>query len=145
MADGPPQQPPERLKQRLRRWRRSARVFRPFTRWVLTWGVALALPVFVLFLATGAGGGDWEALQILIGIESPFASDVDAVAVPLAVLGFLWLPTLIGAVAAGLIEQRLDRLRTDVESLRTELEALVRTTIPGARTRAATRGLSRDD
>jgi hypothetical protein len=63
-----------------------------------------------LFAATALCARDaGKALDIAIGTLSPFASRADWSAVPLAILGWLLVPALAGAVVAVGLENALNK------------------------------------
>ena len=109
------------------RWRRSKL---GISRWLLDRGAVLFLADLVLFLATAAWARDaGAALEIAIGTLSPFRTRADLVAVPLALLSWLLIPALTGAVIAVLVDTELKRysltqaqLNMRIETIRRRLE-----------------------
>jgi hypothetical protein len=88
-----------------RRWYRSQS---GLSRWLIRRGAILLLTELMLFATTALFAGDaGKALEIAIGTLSPFASRADWLAVPLAVLGWLLIPALAGAVVAVALENAL--------------------------------------
>ncbi|HWD44273.1 MAG TPA: hypothetical protein VHM23_11300 [Actinomycetota bacterium] len=104
------------------RWRRSQV---GITRWLIDGGAALFLLDIALFLATAAWARDaGKALEIAIGTVSPFVSPADVVAVPLALLSWLLIPALTGAIIAVVLETKLpteDQLDKQLDAIREDL------------------------
>lgn len=82
------------------------------------WG-ALFILTAVLDRSSGSAG---HALSIALGSADPFsARGADAVAVPLAVVSWLLVPTAIGVVAALVMDELMKRARPLSEEDRTRL------------------------
>lgn len=93
---------------KLGRWGRSRSAF---VRRVSRWGGALLCIELSLFLAVGLQRpGMGRALDILLGTRSPFAIGNHATtAVPLALVSWLVVPAMTGAIIAGSIADWLQR------------------------------------
>jgi hypothetical protein len=95
------------------------------TRWLVDGGAVLFLVDIALFLATAAWARDaGKALEIAIGTISPFVSPADVVAVPLAMLSWLLIPALTGAIIAVVLETGLKRYNPTEEQLDKRLDAI---------------------
>lgn len=112
--------------------------------WWITVLLSAALVVWGgLFLAVAAfdhrPGGAGHALSIAIGIQDPFDSvGADVPAVALAVLSWLLIPAVIGAVVALVLDEQLLRSRVPQSEAERELDRL--RTLGTARKTAGTAG-----
>jgi Family of unknown function (DUF6313) len=125
-------QPREKPRQFLERFWASRTVHSALTRWLASWGAATALVVVVLFVVIAGRTGDaGAAFDVLTGARSPFTVGVPWAAVPLAALGYLLLPALVGAVVGVTVERRLESLtRTQEDAMAEMAERLREVTRP---------------
>ena len=106
------------------RWRRSQL---GISRWLAGPGAVLFLADLALFLATAVWARDaGAAMEIAIGTLSPFGTRADVVAVPLALLSWLLIPALTGAIIAVLVDTELKRYSLTQEQMNTRIETIRR-------------------
>src|SRR6266705_498101 len=111
--------------------------------WLKRWGTALAVLELGFGTATAAIGGDpGAALKIALGESSMFSTRADVAAVPLALVSWLLVPAVVGAVIAYLVEKAIKPLTAEdrrflIEEFETELSRL-RTELRGTQSIAGT-------
>jgi hypothetical protein len=106
------------------RWRRSQL---GVGRWLLDRGAVLFLADLALFVATAALARDaGAALEVALGTVSPFQTRADLVAVPLALLSWLLIPAITGAVIGVIVETELKRYRLDQDQRDERIDAIRR-------------------
>jgi len=104
------------------RWRKSQV---GIARWLADRGLILFLFDIVLYLATAVWARDaGKALEIAIGTISPFVTRADAVAVPLAMLSWLLIPALTGAIIAVIVDTELRRYNLTKEQMDKRIDTI---------------------
>ena len=79
----------------------------------------------MLYLATAVWARDaGKALEIAIGTISPFVTRADAVAVPLAMLSWLLIPALTGAIIAVIVDTELRRYNLTKEQMDKRIDTI---------------------
>ena len=117
--------PPESDRERVKRTRTGKRERRhPIVRWLLTFGVAVASVTTGIFLLAGSRLGWGPAFEVLGGYKAP--SDIcghgastctHKLAYLLGVLGYVFIPAFIGAVAALLVDLGVSRYTVPAHKL----------------------------
>lgn len=107
-------QPPERLRDLRKRVERSLPgLLSPLAK-LCAYGLLYALPIGGLFAWVLYKEGSLKPIiEVLLGITNPYDLNAPIEAVGLALLSLLVAPAFIGAVAALIIEHRLDRSRKE--------------------------------
>lgn len=115
--------PREKRRERLRRYWLSRTSLSPVTRTVAKWSCIALVPLACLFAATGALNRDFGlAFEVLIGTRSPFEGEQPWAAVPLAAMGYLLLPAVVGAVVGLVTEHWITRTIKSHEEVLSALE-----------------------
>jgi hypothetical protein len=108
-----PPPPRERRWEALRRWWRSQRAHAGLRFWFFYRGSPLLAAYFGLFLINGAVLGWREAYDVNVGIVSPASTRTPTLAWPLSVAGWLFMPSIVGAVAGYIVSTSIvSRRRT---------------------------------
>lgn len=116
MTAQPPSQPRESIPEFASRVWESRKGLSSFTRWLLTAGLSIVLVTTICFAGTAVATGDpGYALEVITSVASPFDCDAAWIAVPLAVVGYLLLPAVVGAVAAVVVERQLAGMSKSLE------------------------------
>jgi hypothetical protein len=116
MAAQRPVQPRASLREFAARVWESRKGLSALTLWLLTAGLSAVLLTAVCFVGTAVASGDaGYAFEVLTNVASPFRCDAAWIAVPLAVVGYLLLPAVVGAVAAVVIERQLTGMSKTLE------------------------------
>ena len=107
-------QPNPGLLDKLRRWVKG-RVFTKIELRIITaWGIPIALVVGILLGLTATDTGKpGDALDILTGSGSPVQDRAGPAGIALAIIGYLLVPAIIGALVAAILGARVDRLLRD--------------------------------
>lgn len=102
-----PPPPPETRREWLRRWWRSQGRHKGLDHWLLYRGTPMALVGIALFVVNGSVNGWDVAYDTMIGIDSPSATRSPLLAWPLSVVGWILVPSLVGAVAGYVVAQSI--------------------------------------
>jgi len=124
-ADGSPGPQPETLRAKARRWRRSLKAMPSFSKLLLSWGVPFAIILLALLLLNGFIIGWWNSFDVLTGTISPVNSRSPALALVLAITGWLLVPAVVGALAGYAVNRRISGWRDQkIEDINSELAAI---------------------
>lgn len=100
----------------------SRLTFAPLTRMLVGSLLGLSTVVAGLYVATSINEGDWGVgLDLLMGTAPAFSTRSDAVAVPLAVVGYLLVPAIVGTSVALIIDARMKGMVLTDEQLAEKL------------------------
>jgi hypothetical protein len=105
-------QPNPGVRDWLRRFFEGLRAFTKIELRIITaWGIPIAMVVGILLGFTAADTGKpGDALDILTGSASPIQDRAGPAGIALAIIGYLLVPALIGALVAAILGARVDRL-----------------------------------
>src|ERR1039457_2227140 len=108
-------QPNPGVRDWLRRLFEGLRIFTKIELRIITaWGIPIAMVVGLLLGVTAADTGKpGDALDILTGSGSPIQDRAGGAGVALAIIGYLLVPAVIGALVAAILGARVDRLLHD--------------------------------
>ncbi|SCF42622.1 DUF6313 family protein [Micromonospora saelicesensis] len=97
--------PPDRVRDRLRRWVRAWGAYTGLRHWLLVRGTILSAIFAALYLTSGVVIGWRTTYDVAIGITSPGdpSVSVPALAWPVSLAGWLAAPAVFGAVAGVVI------------------------------------------
>lgn len=119
------QQQKESFAERTRRIWRSRKSVRPAVRIAVAYMAVLALVAVGLFLWTASNTNGGDAFDIMAGSASAFTLHAGAPGVALAIVGYLFIPAVIGAVVATVVTARGERKMRSQAEMQQDLTAMI--------------------
>ena len=102
---------PRELGGALRRWWRARH---PSVRTLLAWLMAIAAVFITPFLFCVNRVGSAQATEVALTLTSPFQVQAGIPGVILAIVGYLAVPAIVGAIVSASIDLRLSRLQREL-------------------------------
>jgi hypothetical protein len=95
----------------VRRWWAARRLHEGITYWFIIFGAPSSVVLLAVILSSGLANGWWQTYELVVGIASPKTSAAPFLALTASILGWLFVPATIGALAGFFVERQITSYR----------------------------------